>query len=95
MLYSDNGEKYDYELARNIAPTALDWHPTQGILAIGWENGTITLWNDDTKNAKEEPSIHKDPVNLVMYNPSGTRMVTADHKGLVVVWRGITAMCSY
>ena len=27
-LYSDNGDKYDYELARNIAPTAIDWHPT-------------------------------------------------------------------
>jgi intraflagellar transport protein 140 len=28
MLYSDNGDKYDYELARNISPTAIDWHPT-------------------------------------------------------------------
>ena len=47
MLYNDNGEKYDYELARNITPTGMDWHPSQALLAIGWENGTITLWNDE------------------------------------------------
>jgi hypothetical protein len=28
MLYSDNGDKHDYELARNLQPTALDWHPS-------------------------------------------------------------------
>jgi intraflagellar transport protein 140 len=28
MLYNDNGEKYDYELARNITPTGMDWHPS-------------------------------------------------------------------
>lgn len=68
LLYADNGDKHDYELARNIQPTALDWHPTLPQLAIGWENGTVTLWNDDQKAAKEETSVHKDTVNLIVFN---------------------------
>ena len=27
LLYSDNGDKHEYELARNIQPTSVDWHP--------------------------------------------------------------------
>jgi len=41
------------------------------MLVIGWENGTVTLWNDEQKNAKEETAVHRDPVNLVMFNPTG------------------------
>ena len=39
--------------------------------------------------------MHRDPVNMVMFNPTGSRMVSADHKGLVVVWRGINALSTY
>lgn len=93
LLYADNGEKHDYELARNIQPTAMDWHPSLAILAIGWENGTITLWDADAKQAKEETMVHKDTVNVVMFNQNGSRMITADHKGLVVVWKDATPRC--
>jgi intraflagellar transport protein 140 len=37
-------------------------------LAIGWENGTITLWNEENKMAKEEAQAHKDKVNLIVFN---------------------------
>jgi hypothetical protein len=29
LLYNESGEKHDYELSRNIQPTALSWHPSQ------------------------------------------------------------------
>lgn len=42
LLYNDQGEKHDYELARNQTPTAIEWHPNAPTLAIGWQNGKIT-----------------------------------------------------
>jgi intraflagellar transport protein 140 len=27
--------------------------------------GTITIWSEDTRTAKEESSVHKDEVNLI------------------------------
>ncbi|CAD8141887.1 unnamed protein product [Paramecium octaurelia] len=95
MLYNDQGEKFDYELARNQKPTAIAWHPIQPQLAIGWQNGTITIWQEDTRTAKEESAVHKEEINLIQYNTSGSRMVSADISGLVVVWRGITPMSTY
>ena len=41
MLYNDQAEKYDYELARNQKPTAIAWHPVEAKLAIGWQNGKL------------------------------------------------------
>ena len=57
--------------------------------------GTITLWSEDTRTAKEESAVHKEEINLIQYNTNGSRMVSADITGLVVVWRGITPMCTY
>lgn len=57
--------------------------------------GTITLWDEATRSAKEESAAHKEEVNLIQYNTNGSRMVTADISGLVIVWRGITPMSQY
>jgi len=67
----------------------MEWHPNQPTIAIGWENGTITLWSEESKMAKEECNVHKDKISIIVFNPTGSRMVTADDKGNVVVWRGI------
>ena len=38
-LFNESGEKHQYELSRAITPTAVEWHPFNPILAIGWDNG--------------------------------------------------------
>lgn len=42
--------------------------------------------------AKEESNIHKDKITIIVYNPSGGRMVTADVTGKIAVWRGINCI---
>ena len=51
-MFNESGERLNYELSRNITPTAIEWHPHSPILAIGWDNGKITLWSEDTKTPK-------------------------------------------
>jgi hypothetical protein len=31
--------------------------------------------------AKEEANVHKDKISIIAFNPSGSRMVSADLKG--------------
>lgn len=59
LFYNENADKCEFELSRNISPIIIEWHPTQPILAIGWETGLISLWSENTKMAKEEPNFHK------------------------------------
>lgn len=42
-LFNESGEKHQYELSRAITPTAIEWHPYNPILAIGWDNGNSSL----------------------------------------------------
>jgi intraflagellar transport protein 140 len=44
---------------------------------------------------KEETNIHKEAISVISFNPSGSRMVTADIGGTVAVWRGINNICVY
>jgi hypothetical protein len=32
----------------------MKWHPTFQALAIGWSDGTITLWQEDDRNTRDE-----------------------------------------
>lgn len=57
---------------------SLDWHPTRKILAIGWENGEVVIWNENDHELHETSTNHKTAVNIVAWNPSGSRLATAD-----------------
>lgn len=30
----------------------MDWHPQKKILAAGWSNGSVTIWNDSEQTVK-------------------------------------------
>ncbi len=45
--------------------------------------------------AKEEPNVHKSSILTIVFNPSGSRMVTCDDRGLVAVWRGLNCISQY
>lgn len=53
------------------------------------------MWSEDSKTAKEEPNGHKFEICLIAFNPSGTRMVSADIEGNVSVWRGVNIVSQY
>jgi len=45
--------------------------------------------------AKEEANVHKEKITIIVYSPSGSRMVTADTSGKIAVWRGINCISNY
>ena len=95
LFYSEAGEKLDYYVSKNIPPSAIQYHPSASILAIGWSTGLLTLFHEDTKMIKEEAGVHKGAILLIVFQNSGNCMVTSDEKGLVAVWRGINCLSTY
>lgn len=95
LFYNESGEKFDFELYKGVPPTYIEYHPFLPQLAIGWQNGVVTLFNEDQKMIKEEAGVHKSPIILIVFQPSGNCMVTTDDKGFVAVWRGIICLSTY
>ena len=89
----------NFEISRGkIKAVSLRWHPIFQALAIGWDDGAITLWNEDERLTREEKVLHKAAISIITFSSDGSRMVTGDAKGTVGVWRthrGLTPVCSY
>lgn len=65
-------------LERPHQPTALRWHPTKAMLALGWENGDVVLLTHPSGDQTVLPSTHKACITLLEWSSSGTRLVTGD-----------------
>ena len=89
----------NFEIARNNQSiAAIQWHPTMQALAIGWNDGVLTLWNEDQRLTAEDKVVHQGTVTHITFSPDGARLVTGDNKGTVCVWRthkGMTPICQY
>ena len=74
----------------------IKWHPQIQALAIGWLDGTLTLWNEDERLTRDDKTIHKASINNITFSSDGSRLVTGDLKGTCAVWRthkGMTPVC--
>jgi len=60
---------------RENNPTCLCWHPTQNVIAIGWVSGVVTLVNVATEKSKDEPGPVEAPLQTILFNEGGGRMV--------------------
>ena len=58
--------------------TASVWHPQRKILAVGWETGEITLWNEQDRELVEAPHLHRAEVTVMAWSSHGTRLISAD-----------------
>ena len=88
----------NFEISRGKSATYLKWHPVFPALAVGWEDGAVTLWNEDDRLSREEKVLHKSNITNITFSSDGTRMVTGDEKGVVGVWRthrGLNPICQY
>ena len=89
----------NFEIARNKVPVAqIAWHPLLQALAIGWQDGVLTLWNEDARYTQEDKQVHSAAVTNITFSPDGARLVTGDSKGTVAVWRthkGMSPICQY
>ena len=84
---------------RDCEPSLLSWHPHNRILVVGWEDGKISLWNDNEKKAKEPSQVHEAKIRFLKWSDAGDRLISGDEKGTVAVWfaekGNLSLICKY
>ncbi|XP_066914160.1 intraflagellar transport protein 140 homolog isoform X1 [Clytia hemisphaerica] len=88
-FYLDEAEVVDGSSIEkdNTAPVQMVWHPSKKLLAVGWSNGEICIWNESDKDVHEAPIFHKSTLTNIHWNGTGSRLITADQNGLICVWK--------
>eukprot|EP00058_Branchiostoma_floridae_P021724 XP_002607214.1 hypothetical protein BRAFLDRAFT_118626 [Branchiostoma floridae] len=87
-LFMDDGEPVpDGCIQRSSQVTCMSWQPNYRVLAMGWENGDVLMWNDQDKELHEAKSIHDAGVAILEWSTNGTRLLSGDKNGLITVWK--------
>ncbi|KAL0156243.1 hypothetical protein M9458_047489, partial [Cirrhinus mrigala] len=73
---------------RGFSPSLLQWHPTKPLLAVGWETGeTMLLSHPSGEHTPLPNNTHTTCITLLEWSSNGSRLVTGDQAGVMVVWR--------
>ena len=86
----------DHDIKKDFLITTMAWHPSDMILAYGTDTGHVGVWIDETNTTKEELN-HDGKVIIIKFNNDGNRIISADDKGYINVWRfpPLANMCQY
>ena len=66
------------KLHRSCQVTATSWHPTRKIIAVGFENGELLIWNDHDHELFEGLPLHKHPITVLHWSSNGSRLISGD-----------------
>lgn len=68
-------------MQRSCFSSSKAWYPTKPILAVGWNNGEVLIWNQKEKELYEAAKIHKEDVCLLCWSVNGQRLLSGDKVG--------------
>ena len=87
------GEKLQHKPINNQMHVCnVAWHPSRKIVAVGWQNGEIVIWNEQERELIEPPHLHKGEITILHWSSSGSRFVSGDNVSIlpwmVCTWGG-------
>jgi len=82
-LYTEDGAHVtESSLQRSALPTVIAWHPTQQLLATGWANGELIVWNQATHSANQCEQVHEAAISAIVWSADGSHFVSGDLVGV-------------
>src|SRR5690349_3178589 len=67
-------------------PIQVHFSPNGRILATGFYNATVWLWDGTTGESVLGPLRHKDFIEDTAFSPDGTSLLVASHDGTAYLW---------
>lgn len=87
-IFNEEGERIQHRpLTNQTQVCKVAWHPNRKILAIGWQTGELTIWNEQEHELIEPTHLHKGELAVMHWSSNGTRFVSGDKSGMLMVWR--------
>eukprot|EP00050_Salpingoeca_kvevrii_P007157 m.294179 g.294179 ORF g.294179 m.294179 type:complete len:1361 (-) comp12942_c0_seq1:503-4585(-) len=86
-IFTQDGEHVrGSTLQRSAFPTLVSWHPEELLLACGWANGEIIVWNQTKRTPFECKALHKSAIKFITWSKDGGQFVSGDVDGVVGIW---------
>lgn len=90
-FFNDKGNEYkEYMVSRSARATVIAFSQTSDSLAIGFNDGEVSLWRSG--NTNDAPHVHEGPVNLLCWHPNCPYFLSASEDGCICCWNTATVI---
>ncbi|CAF1384504.1 unnamed protein product, partial [Rotaria sordida] len=87
FFYGEDGEHDEAARVQHMGNAyCMAWHPVKKTLAIGFSNGELMIWNGSNRRL-ESVIVHKTCITSLILNMDGTRLLSTDQDGLIILWK--------
>ncbi|CAF0970919.1 unnamed protein product [Rotaria sordida] len=87
FFYGEDGEHDEAARVQHMGNAyCMTWHPVKKTLAVGFSNGELMIWNGSNRRL-ESVIVHKSCITSLILNMDGTRLLSTDQDGLIILWK--------
>lgn len=76
----------DAKLSKPAETTFLKYHPETNLLAAGYADGVIKIWDLISKTVLISFNGHKSAITVLAFDTTGTRLISASKDSDIIVW---------
>ncbi|OHT03371.1 hypothetical protein TRFO_29234 [Tritrichomonas foetus] len=84
FLNSSGADLLNLRITRSQRAMSIAWSIVSNTLAIGWSDGTLSIWNDG--NSIEAEPLEKSPINHLAWHPLLPILITSSRNGMLGIW---------